>query len=302
MLYLAEHSTPKSRETVLDSFKRIARAVRLSEWNVLPWSKLTNKETTIIRVRLLEEKFPRRGGKPTRLSPRTVKLTLSVLRGVLRKAFEIEQMSAEQYQRATIWPKLRAFSLPAGRMLEPEEIDALFVYCDQQADPYKALLRGIMAVLLGAGARREEVANLPVDALSGRNLRIMGKGRRERLMPLPRSPARDLDHWLRVRAELGVTVETMFIAIDGAGRVYNRPLSPWAVWSLVSTTCDEAGIEGITPHDFRRTFGSKLLATTDLATTQGLMGHATPATTAGYDRRGQKAAEKAVEALDEWWR
>ena len=301
LLFLMEHSTPKSRASIVDCLRRIERAARVDDWKVIPWGKLTNKETSVIRSCLLEQKFPRRMGKPARLAPRTVRMTLSTFRGVLRKAFEIGHMTADEYQRAISWPKLKAYTIPAGRMLEPNEITTLLSFCEREVGTYGSLLRGIFAVLLGAGARREEIAALPVGSLSGRDLRIMGKGRRERSVPLPDSAVQDLNRWIRVRSFLGVTVDTMFVSIDGADRVYNRPISPWGVWSLICTTCDECGIERISTHDFRRTFASELLENNDIATVQRLMGHADASTTAGYDRRGQKAAEKATEGLNKWW-
>lgn len=94
--------------------------------------------------------------------------------------------------------------------------------------------------------------------------------------------------------------ERPFASIVCKGRAYDVGVSPWCVWNLMVTTTENAGIEEISTHDFRRTFASHLLDTTDIATVQQMMGHKDASTTAGYDRRGARAAESAVETLESW--
>lgn len=288
LTYLAGLSTEKSRTTALESIQRIGRAAKV-DWEKIPWGRLTAKETTAIRMRLLKKH-----------APVTVRLTLSVFRGVLRAAFRLGHLTAEQLARAIDWPKLRAVRIPRGRALTPDEIAHLRQHCGTFPAPYGTFLLAVSAVLLGGGVRREEVAKLLVDAYSSKSLRVLGKGQKERLLPLPKWAAQDIEAWLKVRSTLRVSVQTMFVRLDRTGRIYDRPLSPWMVWNLVVTTTEDAGIDEISTHDFRRTYGSELLDKTDIVTVQHLMGHASPNTTAGYDRRGQRAAEKAVQGLEDW--
>jgi integrase len=53
-------------------------------------------------------------------------------------------------------------------------------------------------------------------------------------------------------------------------------------------------MEHFSPHDLRRTLCSELLEVEDMATVQQIVGHATPATTVKYDRRGEKAKKRAA--------
>lgn len=295
LMYLATLSTDKSRKTAIESMKRVAKAGKYANWQSIPWRSMSAERTTYIRARLLE-RAPRGLG----VDPRTVKLTLSQLRSVLRQARKLGFFSAEALADMTDWPKIRAVTLPRGRALEPAEIDQLRAFCATQKPLFGALLKALLAVLLGAGLRREEVATLDLQALERGRLRVLGKGRKERLMPLPSWAAADLRAWLELRRGLRVQQATMFVRVDSDDRVYDQALSPWSVWNRVVTLTEDAGIEDVSTHDLRRTYASRLMEATDIKTVADLMGHAQTTTTAGYDRRGEKAAAKAVEALEEW--
>ena len=85
--------------------------------------------------------------------------------------------------------------------------------------------------------------------------------------------------------------------------VRSSGITPAAVYKALQRRAAEAGVKAFSPHDLRRTFAGDLLdAGADIATVQKLMGHATVATTAGYDRRGERAKQAAVGRLHMAWR
>ncbi|MDD1463422.1 site-specific integrase, partial [Dolichospermum sp. ST_sed2] len=58
------------------------------------------------------------------------------------------------------------------------------------------------------------------------------------------------------------------------------------------------GVTNFSAHDFRRTFISELLDSTDIVTVQKLAGHASPELTSRYDRRGEEVKQRAVQAIN----
>ena len=75
-------------------------------------------------------------------------------------------------------------------------------------------------------------------------------------------------------------------------------MTPDAVLKIIRRRALQAGVESFSPHDFRRTFCSDLLdAGVDIVTVQKLAGHASPVTTAKYDRRGEEAKRRAAQRL-----
>ncbi|WP_293070793.1 tyrosine-type recombinase/integrase [Moorena sp. SIO4A1] len=101
--------------------------------------------------------------------------------------------------------------------------------------------------------------------------------------------------WLKVR---GDAPGALLCPIRKGGEVQLRQMCPDAVLKIVRRRAKQAGVESFSPHDFRRTFCSDLLDVgVDIVTVQKLAGHASPVTTAKYDRRGEETKRLAVQKL-----
>jgi site-specific recombinase XerC len=178
---LAAGSRPTMAEA-LESVARIASGGRV-EADRFPWHRLRYQHTQAVRAALVET-VSGRTGKP--LAPSTINKALSALRGVLREAWRLGLMSAEDLARATDLAPVRGSVPLRGRALEHWEVVALFRVCMEDPTPAGPRDAAILALGLGAGLRRAEVVALDLaDVDLGREVvRVHGKGRKIREVPV----------------------------------------------------------------------------------------------------------------------
>jgi len=288
IVYLARLS-PGSRRTMRQSLDTIAALVSGGTLNAetMDWSALRYQHTHTIRSALAEN-----------YAPATANKMLAALRGTLKEAWRLGQMDAETYHRAADLETVKGSTLPKGRSLSTGELRALFKVCCEDSSPAGVRDAALLAVLYGAGLRRSEVVALDLehyDTESGALTVRQGKGRKDRTGYATNGAKQALAQWLDVReSEKG----PLFLPVDKAGNIHHRRLTDQAVLVILAKRADQAGVANFSPHDLRRTFISDLLDNgADLVTVQQLAGHANVSTTARYDRRGEKAKQKAAELL-----
>ncbi len=140
--------------------------------------------------------------------------------------------------------------------------------------------RAILELLYATGLRVSELGGLTLSRVNlGQGVvRVMGKGGRERLVPLGEAACQALDQWLARRSRLGPVAENLFVSRTG------QPLSRQAIWQRVRLAARRAGIdEPVYPHRLRHSFATHLLDNgADLRVVQMLLGHADLATTQIY--------------------
>jgi integrase len=206
-------------------------------------------------------------------------------------------MSAEELARATDLEPVRGSTPLRGRALEAHEIARLFDACMRDQSPAGPRDAVVLALGLAAGLRRAEIAGLSladVD-LAGEVVRVAGKGRKVREVPIKGGTLEALRAWLRCRGE---AAGPLVCAVRKGGRVEPSRLAPGAILRVCEKRCGEAGLRDFSPHDLRRTYVSTLLDRgVDLSTAADLAGHASPHTTKRYDRRGERARHSAAEVI-----
>ena len=288
VVYLASLGSAHSRRAMSAALARLAGLAGYPDADTCPWGQMRAAHTAALRARLIA------GG----LAPATVNQALAALRGVLTAAWRLGQMTSEDYQRATDVKSVKSVgpSQATGRAVTYGEIMALSA-ATADGTPSGVRDAAILAVAYACGLRREELATLRMEDYNPASGQIMvtGKGSKTRELFIDNGGKRALDSWLALRPSGG---EHVFTAIRKGGHVTVAGMTAQAVYNVIVNRCEAARIDGVTPHDFRRTFVGELLdAGVDLATAASLAGHSNPATTQGYDRRGSRARQAAAAKL-----
>lgn len=257
----------------------------------LPWWRLKRSHVLAVRAWLIEHKAPSTGQK-----------YMAALRGVLKEAWRMGHLSMEEYHRAVDVNPIRGTGLEqaAGRALTQGEKAAVLATLAHSERPIDIRNAAIFGLLVYAGLRRAEVINLRLDDYQPETtaLSIHGKGNKQRTVYAATGVDNALNDWIHLRTQIEQDEECnswLFTRVLKSGRILNTQLTPEAVYYAMKELQERAGVNAFTPHDGRRTFAGDLLDSgTDLATVQKLMGHQSATTTAKYDRRGERAKQKAI--------
>lgn len=165
-------------------------------------------------------------------------------------------------------------------VLSVEEVEAIIASVDT-ARPSGLRDRAILEVLYGCGLRVSEAVNLRMSDIYLKEgfLRIVGKGDKERIVPLGEMAAEALEAWYGARPEPD----------RGCGDVvflnrFGRPLSRISMFNMVKKQAMLAGVtKEISPHTFRHSFATHLVENgADLRAVQEMLGHESILTTEIY--------------------
>lgn len=278
-----------SRPTVYTTLNALSSILR-TDWELIPWSELRYQHTTMLRSKLIDLK----------LSPGTVNKMLYHLKGILKQTMLLGQMTQEDYVRAASIEPVRGARIARGRALTQDELHSIFFGQSRllSADePIGARNLALVALEYGAGLRTSGAVVVRMADDRGESIRVVGKGNKEREVPLPAGARAALDNWYSFR---GKTAGPILCPFDRYGRPHpGESISRSGAWKILHSVFEAAGVAGATPHDLRRTLVTTMLGHgVDAGTVQKLVGHASIQTTMRYDKRGFEAMEKAMETVD----
>jgi site-specific recombinase XerD len=215
-------------------------------------------------------------------SPASINQRLAAIRKLAAEAAANGSMSDAELGALQIVKGAKQKGRRAGNWLSAEQATALI------KAPDAGTLRGkrdraALALMLGCGLRRDELARLTLEQIQLREGRwaivdLKGKGGRIRSVPMPTWAKQAADEWATAA---GITDGRLLRAIQGE-RV-GRGITPQAVRNIVKEYVGAIGVPELAPHDLRRTFARlAFLGGATLEQIKESLGHSSVQTTERY--------------------
>jgi integrase/recombinase XerD len=269
----AEH-TQRTYAALLNKFTTWAAEQKLTDWNQVTLAHLMSFLQHERERALANE--PK--GSTRRLSSESVYLEIAALRAFYRFA-ENEKLLpvnvAENLSLPRRWKRLPKALTDAEiqDLLTPEQPETPQTLCDQ----------AILELAYASGLRLSELKNLRLEQLhlDAGFINVIGKGNKERVVPVGKAATAALNHFIEVGRPKLVTPRSpanVFLTKRGT------PFASVTLWLRIKNRVRRAGVSrNITPHMLRHSFATHLLEHgADLRVIQELLGHANISTTEIY--------------------
>ena len=236
-------------------------------------------------------------------APNTSSLYVNAVRGVMNEAWRMSLITQEHLLRMRTVKPAPGTRLGQGRNLRRTLIREMMDVC--AADPRPQGLRdaALIGILYGSGMRKSESVNLDLAQLNfaERSLRVIGKGNKELLKYAPDWAFAKLQAWLDFRREQlkeGEQDDTfLFNRIRRGSHITRERITKHAIYYIARQRGEQVGVK-IMPHDFRRSFITRVIEEHDLSIAQKLAHHTNIQTTASYDVRDDNERRRAVDRFD----
>jgi site-specific recombinase XerD len=223
-------------------------------------------------------------------SPASINLRMSAIRKLATEAADNGLMDQQIAYGVNRVHGVKSQGVRAGNWLTKNQAQKLLTAPQLTDENGTANLKGyrdraILAVMIGGGLRRSEVAALTFDHIQQCDGRwvivdIIGKGNRVRTVPVPSWVKLAVDEWANLA---GLSRGLVFQSIHKGGYIKHESMTPQAIRDVVNCYGQEIGIKELAAHDLRRTF-AKLAhkGGAGLDQIQLSLGHASIKTTEKY--------------------
>jgi integrase/recombinase XerD len=228
--------------------------------------------------------------------------TIKVFYRWLLATGQIDDNPADHLDQPTKWKRLPG-------VLTPSQVRRLLEAPTKPEKPTKGTPplwlrdRAILELMYASGLRASEVGQIGlIDIMEKIGVvRVLGKGDKQRLVPMGQPAQRALDQYLKECRPLLITAERAAERRD-KGKLFlsrtGRPIERVRVWQIVKHWAKQADLPKTYPHMLRHSFATHLLAGgADLRIVQELLGHADITTTQIYTHVDRSSLHKTVRSL-----
>ena len=236
-------------------------------------------------------------------APNTSSLYVNAVRGVMNEAWRMSLISQEHLLKMRTVKAAPGTRLSQGRNLRRALIREMMDVCAADPRPHGLRDAAVIGILYGSGMRKSESVNLDLAQINfdERSLRVIGKGNKELIKYAPGWAFAKLQAWLEFRREQLKEGEQddsfLFNRIRRGSHITRERITKHAIYYIARQRGQQVGVK-IMPHDFRRSFITRVIEEHDLSIAQKLAHHTNIQTTANYDVRDDNERRRAVERFD----
>ena len=223
------------------------------------------------------------------VNPSVVRLILAESRkqGLKEKSLALRLSALRQFfsylvQQGQMNPATGISAPKQGKHL-PKNIDAEQVQkllSNDSKDPIDLRDRAMMELMYSSGLRLSELQGLNLNSINTRvrEVRVIGKGNKERIVPFGRYASHAIQQWLKVRPLFNPKDEALFVSQQGNRLTHRSIQKRMETWGI------RQGLNShLNPHKLRHSFATHMLeASSDLRAVQELLGHSNLSTTQIY--------------------
>jgi len=212
-------------------------------------------------------------------------IALKVLFRFLTRESHIPTNSAFYLRTPKLWQLI-------PEVLTYEEIEQLLKQPDA-ATPLGARDKAILEILYASGLRVSEVCSLDICSVDDTFVRVLGKGKKERLIPVGEEAIAAIDDYLQHHRSNYDSRRQQALFVNRSGNRIDRI----AVWKMIKRYAKLAGItKNISPHTLRHSFATHLLDNgADLRVIQEMLGHANISSTDRYTHVSRSHLQEAFQ-------
>lgn len=236
----------------------------LATQGIQQWQQIT---PSVVRFILAQ-------GKKEGLKEKSLALRLSALRMFLN--YLVQQGKLKANPATGISAPKQSKRLPKN--IDGDQIQLLLA--NDSKEPIDIRDRAILELMYSSGLRLSELQGLDLSSINmrAREVRVLGKGNKERIVPFGRYASQALQQWLKVRLLFNPKDEALFVSQRGnriSHRAIQKRLETWGIRQGLNSH--------LNPHKLRHSFATHMLeASADLRAVQELLGHSNLSTTQIY--------------------